>query len=102
MRLTERDPHWVSESVTRHGQAMGFECPCKVCMKSANPLRLSVPFANPLDGGTPVKGFNTSGFLWHREGETFETITVSPSVDASGFGHWHGVITNGELVGGLD
>jgi hypothetical protein len=33
--------------------------------------------------------------LWQRTGETFETLTLTPSVDCSAWGHWHGFITNG-------
>lgn len=28
-------------------------------------------------------------------------LTVTPSIDASASGHWHGFITNGEIVGGI-
>lgn len=33
---------------------------------------------------------------------TFETISVTPSLDGSAGGLWHGHITNGEIVGGLN
>lgn len=35
------------------------------------------------------------GCLWTRRGETFETLTLSPSVDASRAGHWHGFVSGG-------
>lgn len=35
-------------------------------------------------------------FSWQFSGQDFETLTVSPSIDASASGHWHGNITNGE------
>jgi len=38
------------------------------------------------------------GYLWQRTGETFEDMTLSPSIDASNSGHWHGHITNGEVL----
>ena len=34
--------------------------------------------------------------VWNRTGETFEDISLTPSVNATG--HWHGNITNGEAV----
>jgi hypothetical protein len=37
------------------------------------------------------------GHLWHREEEDFEKISLSPSVDASASGHWHGFVTNGAI-----
>jgi hypothetical protein len=38
------------------------------------------------------------GILWRREGDTFDTLTLSPSVDASPSGHWHGFVRNGEVT----
>lgn len=38
---------------------------------------------------------------WTRQGHDFATISITPSLDASGAGHWHGHITNGEIVGGI-
>jgi hypothetical protein len=38
------------------------------------------------------------GIVWTRAaGDTFETLTLSPSIDASPAGHWHGFIQNGEV-----
>jgi uncharacterized protein DUF6527 len=37
------------------------------------------------------------GYLWTRTGDTFEMLTLSPSVDASKAGCWHGFVTNGEV-----
>jgi hypothetical protein len=31
----------------------------------------------------------------------FATLTVTPSLDGSAGGNWHGHITNGQIVGGL-
>ncbi len=115
MRLTDLEPRWVSES-GRHGQGMTFACP------AGCGGRLGVPFANPVDGGGPLPpGMRGSSgdFLWQRSGDTFESMTLTPSVDASrvermpeesdesyakhcrpctqgGWAHWHGFITNGE------
>ncbi len=32
---------------------------------------------------------------------TFETLSVTPSIDGSAGGLWHGYITNGQIVGGI-
>lgn len=116
MRLTELNPRWCSVA-GRSGQGVTFDCPH--CRKA----RLCVFFANPLDGGTPLPcwkdtgvahpvldlyfaehdasppGFEVvpPGYLWQRSGETFESLTLTPSVDASASGHWHGFITAGEV-----
>jgi hypothetical protein len=81
-----------------------FDCP-KGC-QSAVPVdeddrykRHFVQFANPLDGGQP---FEPGRAMWTRTGETFETLTLTPSihsaVEKGGCG-WHGFITKGEVTG---
>jgi hypothetical protein len=98
MRLTEFNPRWVIDgdivvggqnvhNLQRQGMGLSFDCPC--CRET----RLAVYLQNPIDGGLP----SDDGQLWTRVGETFDTLTLSPSVDASKHGHWHGVIVNGEV-----
>ena len=96
MKLTELDPRWQ----TWHGRSerieVSFDCPVH-----GKAHRVRVPFANPLDGGEPVK----RNHLWQRTGDTFETLTLTPSVDYTKYDNgtvrdptcWHGFITNGEI-----
>lgn len=35
---------------------------------------------------------------WAISGQDFQTMTVTPSIDASGSGHWHGFIRDGLIV----
>jgi hypothetical protein len=106
MRLADLNPWFVGsggEGVTRNGQpvprrdgvGVGFDCPCGC----DSPL--FVPFANPLDGGP-----NEHPKGWQREGESFDALTLRPSIlrvkwkDQSGREHgcgWHGFITNGDI-----
>ena len=103
MRLTELNPNWVGhggEGVSdksgkaipyQHGVGITFDCPCG-CES-----RCFAGFSNPLDGGAAVDG---GGPKWDRAGETFETLTLKPSIerkDPDGCG-WHGYITDGEMV----
>lgn len=37
------------------------------------------------------------GFAWSRVGDDFRSMSITPSLDASASGHWHGFITNGEV-----
>lgn len=106
VKLTDLNPRWCSAGPNgaygRHGMGLSFDCPhCRT-------QRLAVFFANPIDGGAAADGSETK-YLWHRSGETFETLTLGPSIDASNkiqtvidgrielVGHWHGFITNGEV-----
>jgi hypothetical protein len=34
---------------------------------------------------------------WNISTKDFETVTVTPSIDASKSGNWHGFIVNGEI-----
>lgn len=101
MRLVDLDPHWVGaggEGIFdkdanpvpgRHGIGVSFDCPCGCT------YRCFIPFANPLDGGPPYLSVT-----WHREGDTFETLTLTPSIlrsrEKGGCG-WHGFVTAGEI-----
>ncbi len=91
MKLIDLNPDWVSHE-GRHGEGLACDCPCGC------DSRLWVPFANPIDG--LPKSPEISG--WQRTGETFETLTLSPSIwrkkpgSPDGCG-WHGFLTNGEF-----
>lgn len=98
MKLAELNPRWACDAdiviggVKQHfegrtGMAVSFDCPH--CQQT----RLAVWFANPIDGLPPT---DDAEHLWQRTGETFDTLTLSPSVDASKYGHWHGYIVNGD------
>lgn len=112
MRLAELDPRWVginpanwSESARPIHLGLTFLCPhCKQ-------TRLGVffkPFIDPdnfswkvqwaLPGApNPNTGIAPEVFFWNRAaGETFETITLAPSINTEVTGHWHGFIENGE------
>lgn len=34
---------------------------------------------------------------WGRTGDDLCSISITPSIDASASGHWHGFVTNGEI-----
>jgi hypothetical protein len=99
MRLVDLEPHWAMDAdilvgdailhdADRHGMGVTFLCPhCRV-------TRLGVFFRNPIDG----KGASDAPRLWQRTGDTFEALSLSPSIDASAHGHWHGFIQNGEVT----
>jgi len=114
MRLSELNPHWISEWVPpgkpeRHGMGVMFDCPhcVRAGIKSSDQrmVRIPVGFKVPLDGGAPfpeegkADGMARGRPLWDRTGDTFETLTLSPSIDASKTheGGWHGFIRNGNM-----
>lgn len=97
MKLTDLEPRWGREwtpegTPERHGQSINFLCPC------GSGHVVSVPFANPIDGGAPMRG----GVYWERQGDTIETLTLTPSINNNcGRGTpscWHGFIRNGMII----
>jgi hypothetical protein len=112
MRLAELAPHWFDvPGVGTNKDGLTFLCPCPKC-QAGKPVRLGVQFANPVQGGAAapmshkdmrrhvheLQTFDVPpGTLWQRTGDTFENMTLDPSVDASQSGHWHGNLVNGEI-----
>jgi len=113
VKLIDLAPRWFAEP-GRRGQGIVFRCPC--CIGTPKQVALAVAFANPLDGAAPISLLSDKlwpalrppegeaditmvppGIHWGRSGDTFDALSIMPSVDASPAGHWHGHIVNGEV-----
>jgi hypothetical protein len=81
--ISDRDGNPVPE---RHGVAVTFDCPCGC------DLRAAISFTVALDG----KPWRADG--WTRTGDTFETLTLNPSIQRFDGCRWHGFIRNGQVV----
>ncbi len=97
MKLIELDPVWIVDAIERKGMGICFSC-------LIHPDHfLGVWFQNPIDGGPPLPpcGNPKKDNRWYRTGETFEAMTLEPSInvlEADGrTTHWHGFIINGEV-----
>lgn len=95
MRLAELRPKFfITHGEPRQGMGVDFDCPHCVSLPPDERQKICVPFTNPVDGGPPM-----SGLTWQRTGDTFDDLTLTPSIDfRHGDGAWHGFITNGEMV----
>jgi len=98
MRLTDFNPRWTRAFSDGPVTGLSFECPhCRA-------TRITVLFKPSFDDamlsrlGVPWPHPHVEGLVWNRTGDTFETITLEPSVNAEKTGHWHGNITSGELI----
>lgn len=108
MKLLDLEPRWAGYGGL-HGlpEAEGKRCYIGVVFlcPHCRATRLGVLFDNPIDDGIgwlvdhwPTnQEMRSARKLWHREGETFDTLSLSPSIDVSAHGHWHGFIRNGEI-----
>ncbi len=101
MKLTDLQPRWLNEHM------FVFRCPhCRTkwlsCKSVAmgNREQIDVLRAALLYPTGPHYGAVTTKneTAWNISGRDFETMTVTPSIDASPSGCWHGFIKNGEIV----
>jgi hypothetical protein len=101
VRLTDLNPKWIA--LEENGDALGVTFLCPHCRQA----HVGVYFAEPVDtNGVP--GIDPSlplfiaqhpeNLYWHRAGDSFDTLTLTPSVDVSKHGHWHGFVTGGEIT----
>jgi len=105
MRLVDLNPRWFSAEGSPDIIGVTFDCPCcppdgKITsLGSKYRPRIGVLFVEEIDrDGLPNDvHWTRPGIKWHRVGDTFDTLSLTPSIDASKFGHWHGFITNGEV-----
>jgi hypothetical protein len=112
MKLTDLEPRWftfMAHPADGVDIRSGISFLCPHCMTQ----RLGVRFEPVIDKAGLMEKFHLllpidDKPTWHRDGDTFETLTLTPSIDASGFrvnmpemiafvGHWHGYITKGEV-----
>jgi hypothetical protein len=104
MKLSELEPRWLDENV------FVFRCPhCRNTWLSCKNAQISIKRqfeifreAN-LEPAGPRYGvvLMNAEAAWIVGGKDFATMTVTPSIDASASGHWHGHITNGNIIGGI-
>lgn len=73
-RLVDCSPHFVED---KDGVlcAVYFECP-----EGHDDCKHVIPFAPALDGSSGNWNNGGSGPIWQRTGDTFETLTLSPSI----------------------
>ncbi len=90
MKLTDLDPRWYTGLVNSQGypatEIIGFTFDCPHCRYE----RLNVLIRSD--------NIKDTRFVWNMTGNNFSNLTITPSIDASKCGHWHGCITNGELL----
>lgn len=98
MKLKELEPRYFVSSNGGHPIGITFACPH--CHETGKRLAIAIH----MDGtGIDPDPDNPQQFpaderIWNiTGGDSFENLSLSPSIDASASGHWHGFITNGEI-----
>jgi hypothetical protein len=103
-QLKDLNPKWFTMEGSPDIVGITFDCPCCAPQGKISTLgtlycpRIGVLFVQEIDrDGFPNHiHWTREGIKWNRTGDTFETLTLTPSIDCSAWGHWHGFITNGE------
>ena len=101
MRLIDLEPRWYANS---DGGRLGFSFDCPHCPDSGQRLAIAVHLDGTSldDDPNTTQVFRDGEHVWTiAGGDSFENLSLSPSVDASARGHWHGFITSGQIVGGI-
>jgi hypothetical protein len=101
MKLTDLEPRFFVVGQAG-GQPHGITFDCPHCVGNEHGSRLAI--ALHMDGTNfdpdpqNPQQFETGETIWTiTGGDSFDNLSLSPSVDASESGHWHGHITNGEV-----
>lgn len=102
MRLVDLSPRWI------HADIFAFLCPhcwqtlltCKRVVMSRREQRELCERLFGEDDWNELVILSEVQCAWTMAGDSFDTMTVTPSLNAEKSGHWHGHITNGEIVGG--
>ena len=79
-RLVDCNPRWVTGRYA--GQPGDDDVPRGVhfdCPEGHEQCSHVIPFTPALDG-SPTPGWQQNGAVWQRTGDTFETLTLSPSI----------------------
>lgn len=104
MKLTELKPKWIeSQWDVLNSVVFGVSFQCPHCQSVRLAIFFTEPFGetnkiNTAQWADPRKSDTVEILLWNRQGETFDDLTISPSIDASKRGHWHGFIQNGTVA----
>jgi hypothetical protein len=96
MRLSDLDPRWYTGLTGQPRAGITFLCPH--CRETRLAVGVHADGANMDPEPDNDRSFGTPAHVWAMTGgDSWETLSLSPSVDASKSGHWHGFITNGEI-----
>ena|ERR1700723_912904 len=107
MRLVDLDPRWLEWEGRKVGLLL--RCPhCQAtwlsCMFEVRPVLTGINnqpsqfglFRQIVDDPHEVVPCRKD-FAWTRTSDDFAFMTITPSLDASKSGHWHGSVVNGNI-----
>lgn len=110
MKLIDLDPRWLMQGCKRVGFV--FQCPTRrdgknyqSCFFAQTPSNVQWELFDAMFSEDIIVQGCQPNTAWScvpsPDVATFENMTISPSIDGSKGGNWHGFIRGGEIVGGL-
>lgn len=99
MKLTDLDPRWYCVGSQENRVGFTFQCPhCPTAAETRLAIAVHLDGTNMDPDPDNPQQFAAGETIWTVTGGSgFDDISLTPSVDASQHGHWHGFITNGEI-----
>lgn len=95
MILLDLNPRWWCFEAGDQRVGLTFECP------HCRETRIGVAFhhrGHEAMDDQYIRAHGNADHIWTIEsGKDFHDLTLSPSVDASKLGHWHGFIRGGRI-----
>ena len=91
-RLVDCNPRLAQMGNRGPTRYLTFDCP-----EGHDGCNHAIPFTPSIEG-EPQTSPQINGAQWQRTGETFGTLTLTPSIRALGPCFFHGFITNGEIT----
>jgi len=97
VRLVDLDPQWITPDLFIFRNPTGGDAwlSCKRVPMTFNEQCEKLWERPEFKGRIIVT--TVAHMAWQFEGNDFSNLTVTPSIDASASGNWHGFITNGEI-----
>lgn len=97
MKLTDLEPQWITPDlfIFRNPTGGNDWLSCKR-VPMTHKEQCEKLWEKPECKGRTIVS-TVADMAWKFDGNDFSTLTVTPSIDASRSGNWHGFITNGEI-----
>ena len=98
MKLAELEPRWWRFENNGPRVGLTFICPC--CKGTDRETRLGIAFhelGHEAIQDAYIRLHKPNAKIWTASGDIMD-VTITPSIDASKSGHWHGFITKGEMT----
>lgn len=99
LRLVDLKPRWLNENL------FAFLCPhCRMILLTCKRVAMSSREQHAVCQRALGEDWNMEvvcskpDVAWKMSGDDFATMTISPSIDASASGHWHGHINQGRIT----